>query len=148
VERKPEAQHVFSSKDEAIRHAAAQNAIDQSYLRMARELLYQTLRDAHAYATDYTNRFKVCGGNRSFDAEAAKARAHDRIVAWVHTPIFETIAKHLGYDPENCRQTVLNLLQGKDLDKITPMINELKHEGRIYGYRGPSPKEAPKKGNS
>lgn len=135
---------IFQSREEALQYLALQNAISLSYKRIARELFYQTIRDAHAYATNYTNRFKTCGGNRSFDAEAAKKRAYDRIVAWVDTPLFETIAKYLQYDAANARKTILDLLEGRNLAEIEPLINNLKHEGRIYGFRGPSPKEKDK----
>jgi hypothetical protein len=136
---------VFQNREDAIRWAASEEAIDRAHNLVYAELFYQTIRDAHAYATNYTNRFKACGGDRPFDAEAAKKRAHTRIQEWIQTPFFAKVAKHMQYDPDNAKQTVLDLLEGKNVDRIEPLINKLKHEGRIYGYRGPRPKQDAKK---
>jgi hypothetical protein len=121
----------------------AADEFDSSWLKMARELYYQTIVDALSYATGYNNRFKSCGGNRSFDVDAARERARVRIVLWVEEPLFQRIATSLQYDPDNARNLILELLEGQHVERIKPLVQKLKHEGRIHGYRGPKPKEKP-----
>lgn len=132
---------IFQTREEAIRWAASQSAIERAHDLMWKELFYQTIRDAHAYATNQTNRFKACGGGRSFDSVAARNRAHTRIVEWVNSDFFTKVAKRLQFDPDKAKQTVMDVLEGTTVAAVEPLINKLKHEGRIYGYRGPTPKK-------
>lgn len=119
-----------------------------AYTRLGKELLYQTIQDALAYATKNHNRFKpfrgtIRAGTGQFNPELARNKAAERIREWVETEGFALSAESVGLEARVARKTVLDLLDGKNVQEIEEIVRQLQHKGRVYDHRGPKAKEKP-----
>jgi hypothetical protein len=121
----------------AVVECVRQHQIDLAWSRLYLELVFRTVRDAVDYGRGRGHRFKVCGGARSWDEAATMKRASAAVPEWIETPVFADCLRECSIDPENGRDVIRRLLDGKDLDHAEDLIAQINHDAWIFGRRGP-----------
>lgn len=111
--------------------------IENGWRRLCVELIYQTIRDAYHCGVRDGRRFKACGGNRPWDEASTLNRAHRDIVGWIDSDLFERCMQVLQINYPNAREMLREILSGKDLERVKSLLDQINHDARVFGRRGP-----------